>query len=148
MRTETEPRDDPGATGHRQRLRQRLLTSTGEPLTGTDLLELLLCFAIPRKDVRPLAESLLQRFGSLPCVVGAERGSLQGIDGLGEASLALLTLVGRLREHAPTAPGAGEPVAPGNGRQLALFPPPEKSALPDAGQRGGGKRRPWSCRPL
>src|SRR6185312_8599627 len=51
--------------GHRERLRRAFLANGDGAMGEADLLELLLCFAIPRQDVRQLAERLLRHFGSL-----------------------------------------------------------------------------------
>ena len=52
-------------TGHRARLRARLLAGGAEALADHEVIEYLLMMAIPRKDVKPLAKSLLTRFGGL-----------------------------------------------------------------------------------
>lgn len=57
--------------GHRQRLRDRFLAGADEALPDYELLELVLFFAIPRIDTKPLAKQLLERFGSLAAVVNA-----------------------------------------------------------------------------
>ncbi len=59
-------------TGHRARLRQRLLTGGAEALADYEVLEFLLFAANPRGDTKPLAKALLARFGSLPAVLNAE----------------------------------------------------------------------------
>ena len=46
-------------TGHRQRLKDRFNAGDAAALTDVALLELLLTFAIPRADVRPLAQALI-----------------------------------------------------------------------------------------
>ena len=57
-------------TGHRARLRAQFRRSEGAALSDLDLLEALL-FAIPRRDVRPLARTLLRRFGSFAGAISA-----------------------------------------------------------------------------
>ena len=54
--------------GHRERLRQKFLDGH---LADYELLELLLSFAIPRRDVRPLARGLMQKFGGLYPIITA-----------------------------------------------------------------------------
>lgn len=54
------------------------------------LLELLLTFAISRKDTRPLAQELIEIFGSLSQVFSASSSDLNKIKGLGQASVTLL----------------------------------------------------------
>ncbi len=48
-------------TGHRERLRQKFQSAPAF-LSDKELLELLLTYAIPRKDTTPLAEELINRF--------------------------------------------------------------------------------------
>ena len=57
--------------GHRQRLRERFLAGADETLADYELLEMLLFFAIPKIDTKPIAKELLARFGSLAGVVNA-----------------------------------------------------------------------------
>lgn len=57
--------------GHRQRLKQRYLKNGISSFEEHEILELLLFFAIPRKDTNALAHELLNEFGSLPNVLNA-----------------------------------------------------------------------------
>ncbi|MDP6389523.1 MAG: DNA repair protein RadC [Alphaproteobacteria bacterium] len=82
----------PHHEGHRARLRRRFLATEGEGMPDYELLEMLLALAIPRRDVKPLAKSLVDRFGSFAAVVSADADRLGEIDGLGEAGLAALKL--------------------------------------------------------
>ena len=63
--------------GHRARLRERVLKAGIEPLPDYELLELLLFYSIERIDTKPLAKTLLQRFGTLGDVFAAEPGQLR-----------------------------------------------------------------------
>ena|SRR5579862_2020908 len=85
--------DKPDYLGHRERLRQRLLTAGSAALADYELLEFLLYAAKPRGDTKPLAKALLRRFGSLARVLGAEPESLQTVKGMGPASIAALIAV-------------------------------------------------------
>jgi DNA repair protein RadC len=58
--------------GHRSRLKTRLLEAGAGALADYELLELILFAAIPQKDVKPLAKTLLERFGSFGGVIAAE----------------------------------------------------------------------------
>ena len=66
--------------GHRQRLRDRFLAGTDEALPDYELLELLLFFAVPKIDTKPMAKDLLGRFGSLAGVVNASAEQLAETD--------------------------------------------------------------------
>jgi hypothetical protein len=82
---------------HRKRLRERFLKGVPASASDSFLLELLLTFAIGRKDVKPLAEELIGKFGSLPDVLSATKNELENVKGLGQASIALLKLVDFIR---------------------------------------------------
>src|SRR3546814_12546035 len=58
-------------TGHRARLRERLLCGGAEALADYEVLEYLLFAGIRQGDTKPLAKSLLARFGSLAGVLNA-----------------------------------------------------------------------------
>lgn len=77
---------------HRQRLRERFLRDGGESFADYELLELLLCLAIPRRDVKPLAKSLIKTFGSFAATVAADPAALRAVDGIGDATVAALKL--------------------------------------------------------
>lgn len=68
---------------------------TGGPaaLADYELLELLLCQARPRGDMKPLAKALLKRFGSFAAVMAAGPRELAEINGMGEASIVALKTV-------------------------------------------------------
>jgi len=83
----------PDANGHRARLRHRLLTGGAAALADHEVLEYLLMTAIPRRDVKPLAKSLLARFGSLAGVFNADATALARQPGMGETSAAAIRIV-------------------------------------------------------
>lgn len=88
---QTKPGHD--ASGHRARLRQRLLEGGAEALADYEVVEYLLMTAIPRKDVKPLARTLIQRFGGLAGVLNADPSALAKHPGMGETSTAALKVV-------------------------------------------------------
>jgi len=90
----------PHYTGHRQRLRQRVLEAGGQALHDYEILEVLLFAAHPRGDVKPLAKRLLQRFGSLAAVLAAEPRDLAGVQGMGDAAAATLKATQEAAERA------------------------------------------------
>lgn len=91
--------------GHRKRLKQQFL-SQGEHLHDHQLLELLLCYAIPQKDTNGLAHQLLDRFGSLAGIFDALPASLMHESGIGEHAAVLLKLVPLLSGRYTTARSA------------------------------------------
>lgn len=86
------PEQTPHYVGHRQRLRERFLTAGNDALADYELLELLLFPAIPRKDIKPLAKELIQRFGSFAGVINAETRELLAIPGLGDVSVTAIKI--------------------------------------------------------
>lgn len=81
-----------GGTGHRARLRQRLLEGGSEALADYEVLEYLLFGAQARGDTKPLAKELLARFGSLPAVLDAEPGALRQIKGISDAGVGAIKI--------------------------------------------------------
>ncbi len=79
--------------GHRERLRRRVLDKGVVSLSDLEVLEYLLLGARPRGDTKPLAKTLIKRFGSLAGVLAASRQELAGIEGLGDAAIAALKIV-------------------------------------------------------
>lgn len=80
-------------TGHRGRLRKRLLEGGAEALGDHEVIEYLLAVARPRIDTKPLAKSLIVRFGSLAGVLNADPRALEAHPGMGETSAAALKIV-------------------------------------------------------
>lgn len=79
--------------GHRARLRARFLASGLQGFAPHEALELLLTFAIPRRDVNPLAHRLVARFGSLDRVLEATGAELRQVEGVGDNAATLLSLL-------------------------------------------------------
>ncbi len=88
-----EPEDRPGHLGHRHRLRRRLLDQGPEGLADYELLELLLMQSLPRIDTKPLAKTLLKRFGGFAALLAAEESELAKVKGMGEGAIAGLKTV-------------------------------------------------------
>jgi DNA repair protein RadC len=77
--------DQPHYAGHRERLRTRFIESGEQSLRDYELLELILFRSLPRRDVKPIAKQLLQRFGSFAEVVGASADLLCEIPHIGRS---------------------------------------------------------------
>ena len=69
--------EKPHYWGHRGRLRERVLKAGVETLADYEVLELLLFYSIERTDTKPLANRLLDRFGTLGDVFAAEPEQLR-----------------------------------------------------------------------
>lgn len=83
-------------SGHRGRLKEKFLARGATALADYELLELLLSYAIPRRDVKPLAKELVAHFGSLSNVLAAPTDKLTARPGVGEHVAALLKLTGAM----------------------------------------------------
>ena len=79
--------------GHRQRLREKFEKHEQEAFLDYELLELILTYSIPRRDVKPIAKELLNRFHSFPGVMDARPEDLEQVPGLGQNSITLLKLI-------------------------------------------------------
>lgn len=78
---------------HRQRVKKRFLAEGLDNFDELHALELLLFYAIPQRDVNPLAHQLLDHFGNLRRVLEAPPEQLMAVPGVGEHAAILLGLV-------------------------------------------------------
>jgi DNA repair protein RadC len=90
--------EKPDYLEHRKRLRNRFQKSREEGLSDYELLELLLTYAIPRRDVKPYAKSLIKKFGSLAGVLDADPRELEEVLHVGPISSTLVHLVKKICE--------------------------------------------------
>lgn len=88
-----EKEKKPGYLGHRKRIRERFQQAGTTGMHDYEILELLLTYALPRIDVKPLAKELIRRFGGISPVLDAERKELQEVAGIGPISSTLIRLV-------------------------------------------------------
>lgn len=86
--------------GHRERIRQRIMKGDGSHLDDYEILEVLLCAFIPRVDVRPIAKTLVDRFGTVSAALAAAPERLMEVDGVGEATAAYLRATNLLLQRA------------------------------------------------
>lgn len=78
--------------GHRKRLRETIVKNSNGFFHDYQLLEMLLTYSIPRKDVKPIAHELINQFKTLENVFNASKDELMSIDGIGESSADLIVL--------------------------------------------------------
>lgn len=83
----------PHYLGHRSRLKERFRRSGRNALADHEIIELLLGYAIPRKDTKPIAKLLLERFGSFQAILDAPQERLEEVSGIGEHASTLLLSV-------------------------------------------------------
>jgi DNA repair protein RadC len=79
--------------GHRERLRKKYITAGIGGLHDYEAIELLLTYAIPLRDVKPLAKELLARFEDAAGIIDATHSELCEIKGISSNTAVLLTLV-------------------------------------------------------
>ena len=96
-------------TGHRARLRGRLLQGGGDALLDHELVEYLLALAIPRRDTKPLAKSLLHESGGIGGLLTADAGALARA-GLSEGAAGAIKIAQAAALRLLKAEVAGRPV--------------------------------------
>ncbi|PTN36866.1 DNA repair protein RadC [Desulfonatronum sp. SC1] len=77
--------------GHRKRLKERL-TRNSQSLADYEVLEMLLGYALPRRDTKELAKALLTRCGSLRGVFHASAEDLADVPGMSPSVNVLLSV--------------------------------------------------------
>ena len=80
-------------SGHRARLRQRLIEGGGDALLDHELVEYLLTHTIPRVDTKPLAKALLNEFGGVGGLFSADAEAIMRTGKVSERSAALIKIV-------------------------------------------------------
>lgn len=79
-------------TGHRARLRKRLIEGGPDALLDHELVEYLLALAIPRRDTKPTAKKLIDRFGGFGGLLNADAEALMKDGELSQAAAAALMI--------------------------------------------------------
>ena len=86
--------------GHRKKMRARFLETGLDAFADHEALELLLYYAIPRKDTNGIAHELMSRYGTLEAVLSAPVEDLMRVEGIGEQAAVLLKLVPKVVQKA------------------------------------------------
>ena len=98
-----EPAEEPVnlavGEGHRGRLLERFSANGLGAFHDHEIIELILTFALPRKDTKPIAKELLKRFKTVGGVFNASPEKLQEVKGLGERSAQLFPLIRDTMAH-------------------------------------------------
>ncbi|MBR5779821.1 MAG: RadC family protein [Clostridia bacterium] len=94
METEKDKVND--TLGHRSRCKKRLLSEGAKSFSDTELLEMLLFYAVPRADTKPIAEALIEKFGSLNAVIRADLDELTSVPMLKDGARVLFSLLDEL----------------------------------------------------
>lgn len=93
INTAMDTKEMPHYIGHRERLREKLLTHGEDSLADYELLELILMTALPRIDVKPLAKTLLARFKNFAGVLNASPEELMSVKGIKETTAAMIKII-------------------------------------------------------
>lgn len=80
-------------TGHRARLRERLLEGGPDALLDHEIVEYLLGLAIPRRDTKPLAKQLIHDHGGFARLLTADPDAIRRVNGLSDGAIAALKIV-------------------------------------------------------
>lgn len=85
--------------GHRQRLRERLVSENIDNFEPHEVLQYLLFHVIPRKDTNEIGHKLINRFGSLSGVLEAHPKELQKVDGVTEVASIFLSSIPQVSRY-------------------------------------------------
>lgn len=85
--------------GHRERLRKKYIQGGYTAFHNYEILELLLTYAIPRKDTKLIAKELLEKFGNLETILNTNLKELTRVSGIGESAGAFLQLIGDVAKN-------------------------------------------------
>lgn len=79
--------------GHRKRLRDRFNEIGLHSLQEYEIIELLLTYVLPQRDVKPIAKELINKFGSIKGIFDASEEELQTIPFIKEKFITLIKLI-------------------------------------------------------
>lgn len=91
--------------GHRERMKETFKKSGLGGMNEVNALELLLFYAIPRRDTNVISHALLDKFGSLSGVFTATVQELCQVDGVGENTALLLTMIPQIMRKSMVVDG-------------------------------------------
>lgn len=79
--------------GHRKRLRERFVNAGLVGFHDHEILELMLTYAISRKDTKKIAKDLMENFGSIANVLNADIEDLKQVNGVKERTAVFIKFV-------------------------------------------------------
>ena len=85
--------DKPHYIGHRMRLKDRFRKGGIETLADYELVEVILSYAVARKDLKPLAKHLLSEFGSFQGILDTPLDRLTSVKGMGDHTALLFKVI-------------------------------------------------------
>ncbi len=111
-------------------MRERLLSRGASALADYEILEMLLFWGIPRRDTKPLAKDLINRFGGLAAVLSADPEILAVRGRLGPDAVAVLGMPREAVSRLSLAEDRARPVLNNWDRLLAYFDTALQGAVP------------------
>ena len=90
----------PHYVGHRKRQKDKFLKNSPSSFSDYELLELMLFQSIPRKDVKPLAKELLNKFGNLNNLINVDNENLSEVQGTNKSIFIHLQIIKELMNRA------------------------------------------------
>ena len=126
---QSQPFSSTGPQGHRGRMRARLLSAGPDSLADYELVEMLLFLGVPRRDTKPFAKGLINRFGDLLGTLSAPADSLEGA-GLNEESRRVWALVQAAGARLAQAETIARPLLNTPDRLLEYLDLPRRLARP------------------
>lgn len=100
MSLESKNTEKPHHFGHRKRLKNKFLKTNPTGFSDYELLELALFQSIPRRDVKPLAKSLLSAFGGFNQLIHSDKGKILAVDGATESIYLQLRIINEMLNRA------------------------------------------------
>lgn len=85
--------EKPNYVGHRQRIKEKYEKSGINGWLDYEILELVLSYAISRKDTKPIAKELLSRFKTINGVLDSDGKELRTITGVSDHTVLFLSLL-------------------------------------------------------
>lgn len=79
--------------GHRLRLREKYYKNGINSLNDYEIIELLLTYSIHRKDCKPIAKELIEKYKNIKNILNLKEEILIEIDGIGKNSFIFLKLI-------------------------------------------------------
>ena len=79
---------------HRQRLRKKYISKGTDFFEKHELLELLLFYAVSRKNTNTIGHKLIDSFGGIAAVFDADEDELKKVDGIGDSTAEFIRFIG------------------------------------------------------
>lgn len=109
--------------GHRARLKNRFSEHGLDSFDDHNILELLLFYALPRRDTNAAAHELIKLFGSLEAVFEAQPDELKTVPGLGENAVTLIKLLPAISRRCAISKSRSDVLIDSSEKAGAIFVP-------------------------